>query len=159
MKIFNYSLVLIVCLALCGLANGKVNHRDNSVDSTSSETIINDSIVAPIKLLRINANVDGSGRMVFTSGGAHYEHRQWQPPTDVSLNGQAWDKLDQTPAGWKHFCKGLDLSHAWIVKREGRDVIALEPTTKGFDLYLCDTPNGSADYSVTIAIPETPQKD
>ena len=47
----------------------------------------------------------------------------------------------------------LSLTYAWIVQRHGRDVIALESTAKGFDLYLCDSPNGAADYSVTIAIP------
>ncbi|GDY20278.1 hypothetical protein LBMAG56_16230 [Verrucomicrobiota bacterium] len=33
-----------------------------------------------------------------------------------------------------------------------RDIIALEHTAEGFDLHLCDSPNGGADYEVTIAI-------
>ena len=45
------------------------------------------------------------------------------------------------------------LEEAQELKRQGRDVIALESTPAGFDLYLCDSPNGSADYAVTIAIP------
>jgi hypothetical protein len=32
-------------------------------------------------------------------------------------------------------------------------VIALEQTKDGFDLYICDSPNGAADYEVTIEIP------
>ena len=48
---------------------------------------------------------------------------------------------------------GLDLTRARIANRDGRDVIALEETAGGFDLYLCDSPNGSANYEVTIAIP------
>ena len=36
---------------------------------------------------------------------------------------------------------------------EGRDVIALEHTPDGFDLYLSDSPNSGAEYDVTIAIP------
>jgi hypothetical protein len=104
-------------------------------------------------LLHITANVDGSGRMIFTGRGARYENKNWSAPTDVTINGTAWEDLDKTPKQWKRFAKGLDLSRAWIVERHGRDVIALESTAKGFDLYLCDSPNGAADYSVTIAIP------
>jgi hypothetical protein len=47
----------------------------------------------------------------------------------------------------------LDLHKATIVQRKGRDTIALERTTAGFDLYLNDSPNGAADYEVTISIP------
>jgi hypothetical protein len=106
-----------------------------------------------VKLLSITANVDGSGRIIFTRDNVHYEHKNWELPTHVTFNNQPWNKLDQTPAGWREFCDGLDLSKARIVNREGRDVIALERTASGFDLYLCDSPGGSADYAVTIAIP------
>jgi hypothetical protein len=105
------------------------------------------------KLLCLTANVDGSGRFIFTRDSAHYEHKHWSPPVDVALNGEAWSDLARTPASWSEFCRGLDLSRARIVKREGRDIAALEPTSAGFDLYLDDSPNGSADYAVTIAIP------
>ena len=39
------------------------------------------------------------------------------------------------------------------VRHQGRDVIALDPTADGFDLYLSDTPGGADDYTATIAIP------
>jgi len=107
-----------------------------------------------VKLLSITANVDGSGRIIFTRDNVHYEHKNWQLPTHVTFNDQPWTELNQTPAGWREFCDGLDLSRARIVNREGRDVIALERTAAGFDLYLCDSPVGSADYAVTIAIPK-----
>jgi hypothetical protein len=155
MKLFNYSLILVVCLAFAGLAGGKQPHMEKSSDENPSAMVTEDSAVdAHIKLLHITANVDGSGRIIFTGRAARYENKNWSAPTDVTVNGKAWENLDQTPAGWKRFSKGLDLSRAWIVERAGRDVIALEQTAKGFDLYLCDSPNGAADYSVTIAIPE-----
>ncbi len=106
-----------------------------------------------VKLLRFFASVDGSGRMIFTPESARYEHKHWTPPWNVTLNGEAWTQLDQTPAGWAALASQLDLPRARIVERTGRDVIALEPTAAGFDLYLSDTPNGAADYSATIAIP------
>ena len=106
-----------------------------------------------VKLLRITANVDGSGRIIFTSDRVHYEHKNWAPPTDVTFDGKPWSELDRTPSGWRDFCDGLDLARARILQRDGSDVIALEQTAGGFDLYLSDSPNGSADYDVTIAIP------
>jgi len=156
MKIFNYGLIVVVCLAFAGLASGKQPRADKPADEDQAAMVADDaSATAHVKLLRITANVDGSGRIIFTGRGAHYENKNWSAPTDVTINDQAWEDLDKTPKLWRHFVKGLDLSRAWIVERHGRDVIALEQTAKGFDLYLCDSPNGAADYSVTIAIPES----
>lgn len=108
------------------------------------------------RLLHFTATVDGSGRIVFTGESARYEHKHWSPPWNVTLNGEAWTDLSQSPTGWKAAASQLDLCRARLVERTGRDVIALEPTAAGFDLYLSDTPNGAADYTVTIAIPVRP---
>jgi hypothetical protein len=105
------------------------------------------------QVLKLAATVDGSGRIIFNGDSARYEHKFWTPPWNVTFDGEAWTDLNQTPAGWSELSRQLDLAHARIVSRSGRDVIALEPTAEGFDLYLNDTPNGAADYSVTIAIP------
>ena len=106
-----------------------------------------------VELLRISANVDGSGRIVFTKNSMRYEHKYWSPPANVKVNGEPWTDLNHTPSSWGDFSRKLDLSRAWIAKRQGRDVAVLEHTANGFDLYLCDSPNGAADYDVTIAIP------
>jgi len=108
------------------------------------------------KLLRIAAMVDGSGKFVFTRDGVHYENKNWAGPTHVTFDGELWEDLSQTPSAWQDIVKHLDLTKAWIVKRQGRDVIALELTPDGFDLYLCDSPNGADRYEVTIAIPRRP---
>jgi hypothetical protein len=105
------------------------------------------------KMLRISGQFDGSGKIVFTRKGVQYEHKHWKQPTNVVFNGAAWEMLERTPEGWGAFSDGLDLSRAKIIKRAGRDVIALEQTKDGFDLYICDSPNGAADYEVTIEIP------
>lgn len=114
------------------------------------------SPMAQVKLLRITAMVDGSGRVVFTRDRVRYEHRSWSRPTDIVFDGEAWTDLDHSPAAWQKIGSRLDLNKAWIVDRQGRDTIALETTADGFDLYLCDAPNGSAPYSVTVAIPRRP---
>ncbi len=147
--------VVMICFTLCGFASPKGADAGYASDTGRPEAASDDSADAPVQLLRFTANVDGSGRFIFTRRNARYEHMNWSPPTNVNLNGQPWTKLDQTPSEWRQFSRGLDLSRAWVVKREGRDVIALEQTPAGFDLYVADTPNGSADYSMTIAIPRT----
>jgi hypothetical protein len=153
MNMLKLGLVLIGVFSLCGCATSKKAHAPASQDGLKMPAAPDESAEALVKLLRITANVDGSGRIILTTHSVRYEHRSWDPPKEVTFNGEAWENLASTPSGWHDFSRGLDLSRAWIVKRQGRDVIALEHTSQGCDLYLCDAPNGSADYEVTIAIP------
>jgi hypothetical protein len=141
MKTLNLGLILAVCFSLCGCATCK------------KATPSGDSADEYVKLLCIATKVDGSDRIIFTRQSVRLEHKNRNRPTHVLFDGRPWVNLYRTPAGWRDQSGRLDLSKAWIVKRQGRDVIALEHTAKGFDLYLCDSPNGSADYEVTIAIP------
>lgn len=132
--------IAVACFGLSGCATGKKSiHAGDSLDRVTT--------------IRISANVDGSGRFIFTPEDVRYEHKFWSPPSDVAFNGEPWTDLDQSPPGWRDLGRQLDLSRAQIVERRGRDVIALEQTENGFDLYLCDSPNGSEEYGVTIAIP------
>lgn len=112
-----------------------------------------DVILAQPQLVRIAATVDGSGHIVFTRAKATYEHKHWAPPTQVHFDGIPWLNLETTPPTWADYSSQLDLTKAWIVKRTGRDVVALEHTPDGFDLYLSDSPNEAANYEITIAIP------
>jgi hypothetical protein len=151
MKILFLGSILALAFNLCGCATADdsrpfPNHNFAAMSS-------NEPADAHVQLLHITANVDGSGKFVFTGRNVHYEHLNWSPPTNVTIDGEAWENLDKPFPGWKKISKGLDLSRAWIVERKGRDVIALESTPRGFNLYFDDSPNGSADYKVTIAIP------
>jgi hypothetical protein len=103
--------------------------------------------------LTLTATIDGSERFIFTRDNVWDEHGRWSPPKEVFINGQPWQDLSQAPDGWAEFAVTLDLSKATILTRNGRDIIALEPTAEGFDLYIADTQMGSAKYSVTISIP------
>jgi hypothetical protein len=105
------------------------------------------------RLVRLSGRFDGSGRILFAEGKVRYEHRHWGLPADLLFDGEPWERMDETPAAWSDLRGKLDLTRAWIVERSGRDVIALESTADGFDLYLCDSPNGASEYAVTIAIP------
>lgn len=108
----------------------------------------------PVKLLRLTATIDGSGVFVFTREDVRYKHKSWGRPDKVTFNGNHWSHLDRVPDGWRYWAAEVDLTRARIVERQGRDVIALEHTADGFDLYFSDAPNGAGPYSVTIAIPK-----
>jgi len=114
---------------------------------------LSSSDIADAKILKISAQVDGSGLIEFTPLSVRYHHLNWQPPVEVTFDGEPWQDLDQTPASWSDSGRQLDLARAQILERKGRDVIALERTEAGFDLYLDDSPNGADQYEVTIAIP------
>ena len=148
-------LCLIVGTVLTALeaAPGK---RDSKSDSSDAAAAFDEAMNAQPKLLRISARCDGSGRIVFTRDKVHYEHRHWAPLHQVLFDGEPWTNLKHTPVAWTDYGAELDLTRARVVSRKGRDVIALERTADGFDLYLSDSPNGAADYSVTIAIPRRP---
>jgi hypothetical protein len=121
--------------------------------SAGEEVADASDVRAQPKLLRISGRIDGSGRIVFTRDSARYEHKHWGRPSRLLFDGEPWARPERTPAAWRGIARGLDLTRAWIVARSGRDVIALENTPDGFDLYLCDSPNGAAEYSITLAIP------
>ena len=125
----------------------------SAAERGDDKTEFDDAVDAQPKLLRISGRFDGSGRIVFSRDSVRYLHKHWARPRDVLFDGEPWTKLDRTPVPWRNFGDRLDLSKAWVVKRQGRDVIAIEHTPDGFDIYICDSPNGAADYAVILAIP------
>ena len=104
-------------------------------------------------LLTITATIDGSDRFVFTHENATNEHGRWSPPQNVTFNGEPWPDLSISPANWSSWAANLDLAKAVLVDRKGRDMISLEHTADGFDLYFADTQMGAGPYEATVAIP------
>lgn len=101
----------------------------------------------------LSATIDGTDRFCFTPEQASNKHTTWGIPKNVLFNGVPWLDLSQPPPGWREVGNKLDLSKAAIVTRKGRDVILLEHTTNGFDVYFVDTPFGAGSYEVTVSIP------
>ncbi|MDB5336325.1 MAG: hypothetical protein JWN70_1944 [Planctomycetaceae bacterium] len=122
-------------------------------DISPGGAISDDSVDAQAKLVRISGDIDGSGRIVCARDKLTYVHMHWGRPNRMMFDGEAWTNPDLTPPAWSDYSHRLDLTKAWIVKRVGRDTIALENTPDGFNLYLNDSPNGSQVYEVTIDIP------
>ena len=103
--------------------------------------------------ITISALVDGSERFVFTRDNVWDEHGHWQIPKEVTFNGEPWPDLSAPPPQWDKLAANLDLTKAVLLQRKGRDIIALEKTAEGFDLYFADTQMGAAVYEATISIP------
>jgi hypothetical protein len=103
--------------------------------------------------ITLSATIDGSERFIFTRDTAWDDHGRWGPPKDVLFNEVPWEDLSQAPEGWVEMARQLDLTRASIITRKGRDIVALEHTTEGFDLYFADTQMGAGKYSVTVSIP------
>ena len=108
----------------------------------------------PVKLLTLSAMIDGSGRFIFTTNSVRIDNRHYNAPADILFDGEPWTDVKLPPPRWLEIAPELDLSRARIVQRRGRDLIALELTEEGFDLYYADTVVGSGPYVVTIAIPQ-----
>lgn len=113
--------------------------------------------VDPNEYLTITGQIDGSEKFIFTPEQVKWVHLHWSEPDDMTFKGKPWTNPRKTPAQWAEFAS-LDLPHARIIKRQGRDLVALEPTSNGFILYLADSPNGAGHYSATIAIPRQSKK-
>ena len=152
MKTGLQAIVTLLVAAALGFGGFPSDDRPQG-DSLAGAPAFEAAVAAQPKLLHLSGSIDGSGRIVFTRDRVHYEHRHWSRPYQMQFDHEPWLDLDQTPVPWTDFGRTLDLSKAWIAEREGRDVIALEATPDGFDLYLCDSPNGADEYAVTIAIP------
>ena len=103
--------------------------------------------------ITLTAVVDGSGVFHFSDDELKYQHKHWTKPANVQFNGQPWQDLTKSPEAWSAHRGKLDLSNAWVVRRQGRDTIAFEKTKTGFSVFMNDSPNGGKNYSITIAIP------
>lgn len=114
-------------------------------------------VPAPYKYLTLSGDIDGSEKFTFTPNQVQWAHLHWSEPSHLIFAGKPWTHPRQTPPQWSQYAS-LDLAHARIIQRKGRDLVALETTADGFILYFDDSPNGAAPYSVTIAIPRHPQK-
>jgi hypothetical protein len=115
-------------------------------------TSVRETSAERIDHLTISGLIDGSEKFIFTRGAVEWRHLHWSTPSSMEFDGQSWTQLGKTPEAWRRFASH-DLTRAAIVRRHGRDVIALEPSSDGFILYIDDSPNGAGSYSATIAIP------
>ncbi|MEK6257178.1 MAG: hypothetical protein AABP62_01045 [Planctomycetota bacterium] len=101
----------------------------------------------------LSADVDGSGVFHFSDEALTYQHKHWGRPRKILFNGKPWKEIAKSPEDWLDHRGKLDLTQAWVIRRQGRDTVAMEKTRTGFSVFMNDSPNGADDYSITIAIP------
>ncbi len=101
--------------------------------------------------LRIRADIDGSDRLVIDNAGIWWEHRHWQWPKKVILGEVSWDPRETPTIDYSTvFCGPVDFSSAQISISQARDMVVLQRSDDRVVIDFADSPNGRADYDVTI---------
>ena len=105
-------------------------------------------------VLRIVAKIDGSDELHISREGAKWIHKHWKTPSEISLNGVAWNPqaaLELPNSGNTTFLsEQVRFSAGKVLAREGRGVVALEACPDHIVIRFADSPNGSAVYKLTI---------
>ena len=98
--------------------------------------------------LEFEAEIDGAGSFTFRDGRVFYEHFTWDYPTDVKIDGRAWDDLDK-PFDWG---RAPDFASAKAEFHRGRDTIALIPHDDRLVLFIDDFEASSARYQLIVVM-------
>jgi hypothetical protein len=104
--------------------------------------------------IHIVGKIDGSDVLQITNTGAIWTHAFWGSPTNVSLNGIAWDTVNQPTlpnSGATTFLPaGVDLSTVQFTKNSGRDTATYQLFSNSLDVYFGDDQLGASTYDVTL---------
>jgi hypothetical protein len=112
---------------------------DDNAESPSTMPII----------LDIQATIDGCDVVNITQTKAIWIHRNYNPATDVKINGIAWD-VSANPIFANIDLSGADMDRAKVLSRSGRDTVVLENTDDGVEVFFNDAPSGAAPYEIKI---------
>jgi hypothetical protein len=106
-------------------------------------------------VLHFKGRVDGSDKILVTRDGALWDHVNWSyPPEPVSINGTRWNPEKKnylsSIGAVKFLPESFSLESVELEVIKGRDVVALERTSKGLMVYLDDTPIAADEYEFNI---------
>jgi len=108
--------------------------------------------------LKIAGEIDGSDRLRITAREAVWEHKTYQYPSRISLNGIPWDvreaKVMKNEGESRFLPERTDFSKARVVARSGRDVATAWAENDSLWVQFADNPNGSDYYELEIALGE-----
>jgi hypothetical protein len=108
--------------------------------------------VTPAATLHIVADIDGSDVLQISNSSATWIHKFWSSPTNVSLNGNAWNTVSNPTlpnSGPTAFLPaGVDLSTVSFTKNAGRDTATYEVFQNYIDVFFADNPVGADTYDV-----------
>jgi hypothetical protein len=107
--------------------------------------------------LLVEGEIDGSDELHISYAGASWFHKHWGWPTEVRLNGIAWDPAvvpflvnDGTTV---FLPQPVDFRNAVVLERSGRDLMTVNPGRDGLIINFADNPVGAGRYSVLIGFP------
>jgi hypothetical protein len=118
-------------------------------------------IISPVATLHIVATIDGSDVLQISNSGATWIHKYWNNPSNVSLNGNAWDTVSDPTlpnSGATAFLPtDVDLSTVVFTKNAGRDTATYEVFPNYIDVFFADNPVGGDAYDVTLNFGSVPE--
>jgi hypothetical protein len=104
--------------------------------------------------LKISARVDGSDCIKITVGEAVLEHKSFNPPANLRVNGIPWDagrmSVLKNEGTTRFLPEGVDFSTARIVSRKGRDLATAWGQEDALWVRFADNPNGGDAYEIEI---------
>jgi hypothetical protein len=105
--------------------------------------------------LKISAWVSGSDVIKITGEAAVLEHKTFDLPSDVTVNGIPWnvrqEKVLKNEGATQFLADGVGFSTARIVSRKGRDLATAWGAKDTLWVHFADNPNGSDTYEIEIA--------
>ena len=108
-----------------------------------------------VATLKLAGRIDGSDCIKFTATEATWEHRLYSYPSNVTLDGVAWNPQMESVRkneGTNQFLpSGIDFSTAKIVSRKGRDLSTMWVDKNAMSVQFADNPNGSDDYEIEVS--------
>ena len=114
--------------------------------------------------LRIQASVDGTDEVWIWQNGVRWKHLEWQPPTEVTLDGVPWHvaKTPDLPLR-RALAPGFNLQRATMTKSAGRGWVHLEYRPRAFrPEALCldfeDHAPGADKYEAVVQVPSFGQR-
>ena len=99
-------------------------------------------------IIEFEGIVDGAGSFTFRENKVFYEHFTWKYPSNVKINGEAWNDLNNpfvltfTP----------NFASARSIDRHGRNTMVLITHENRFVLFIDDSENDASPYRMTIAV-------
>jgi hypothetical protein len=105
--------------------------------------------------LKVRAWESGSDCFKITRAEAVLEHKFWDLPSDLSVNGVPWDARQtmvlKNEGATAFLPEGVDFSTARIISRKGRDLATAWGEKDALWVRFADNPNGSDFYEIEIA--------
>ncbi len=122
--------------------------------SESWAAVTSQTLNFPADSLHLVVAIDGSDDLHISQRAAKWVHKTWEQPTDVHINGYAWNPQQQPVLssganGWL-LAPDLDLSGAVLHVLRGRGSVELGRDADGLVIHFDDPESGADTYEVEV---------